>query len=102
VTVQEKRRHARKEVKVPVSFCVESGQMVEGTCLDLSLGGMAIQTTQPAPFGATVVVHIKLKGLPQDGMLRGVVRWTKDAMMGVQFEMIGARETHALDAMLRE
>jgi hypothetical protein len=75
--------------------------MVEGMCLDLSLGGMAIQTPQPAPFGATVVVHMPLKGL-QGGTLRGVVRWTKDTMMGVQFEMIGARETHALDAMLRE
>jgi hypothetical protein len=100
--LQEKRRHHRKEVNQAVAFSTDSGPRVNGTCRDLSLGGMAIETDLPALFGEKVVVYMKLKGLADESKIRGVVRWTKPAMMGVQFDLMGARETHALAALLSE
>ena len=100
--MQEKRRHHRKEVSQAVAFSTDTGPRIAGVCRDLSLGGMAIETDLPALFGETVVVYIKLAGLPDESKIRGVVRWTKAAMMGIQFGLMGARETHALMALLSD
>jgi hypothetical protein len=100
--LQEKRRHHRKEANEAVAFSTGSGERVPGVCRDLSLGGMAIETDRPAAFGASVVVHIRLQGLSDESQLHGVVRWTKSTMMGVQFSLMGARETHALSAFLSQ
>jgi hypothetical protein len=100
--LQEKRRHHRKETNEAVAFSLDSDQRVAGICRDLSLGGMAIETEQPAAFGADVVVYIRLPGTSGESQLRGVVRWTKPGMMGVQFGLMGARETHALSIFLSQ
>jgi hypothetical protein len=100
--VQEKRRHFRKSVSYAVEFGVAEGVRQPGVCRDFSLGGMHIETTNPAPFGANVTIYLKLKGAQSASALPGIVRWVKDGEMGVQFGLIGARETYALTEMLSE
>jgi hypothetical protein len=34
-------------------------------------------------------------------LLPGIVRWTKQDGMGVQFRLLGARETHAITEIMR-
>jgi hypothetical protein len=67
-----------------------------GLCRNLSLGGAAIQTTEPAPFGCRVVVFMQLDGIDAETALGGTVRWSKPGVMGVQWDSQGARVTHAL------
>jgi type IV pilus assembly protein PilZ len=100
--VQEQRRHFRKSANYAVEFGVSGGQKLPGVCRDFSLGGMHIQTAHPAPFGANVTVYLKLKGSQTVSALPGIVRWVKADEMGVQFGLIGARETYALTEMLSE
>jgi len=100
--VQEKRRHFRKSAGYAVEFGVAEGARQPGVCRDFSLGGMHIETTSPAPFGANVTIYLKLKGAQSVSALPGIVRWVKDGEMGVQFGLIGARETYALTEMLSE
>jgi len=61
---------------------------------------MAVETTKPAPFGSNVTVYLQLTGLAGPSALPGVVRWTKGNSMGVQFGLLGARETYAITEML--
>jgi hypothetical protein len=98
--VSEKRNHPRKSVVAPVGFQVGDGPRLEGRSRDASLGGMFIETLTPAPFGATILLTMRLPGLKQDVIIKSTVRWTEPDGMGVQFGLMGARETHALTQLL--
>jgi len=76
-------------------------QRISGQATDISLGGMFIETAEPAPFGAEVVVHVRLPGQPSAFDLPAVVRWVRPGGMGVQFRMLGARETHTITELVR-
>jgi type IV pilus assembly protein PilZ len=96
----ELRRFNRSPIDQSLLFALKgSDEYVEGLGRDLSLGGMFIETSMPAPFGAEVIVHINLEG--KELALPGVVRWTRGDGMGVQFRQMGARETHAITEIVR-
>jgi PilZ domain len=98
--VSEQRRHFRKPVDYAIEFSHDQGVRSPGICRDFSLGGMAIEATHAAPFGAKVTVYLQLAGIQGVSALPGVVRWTKGNTMGVQFGLLGARETYAITEML--
>jgi type IV pilus assembly protein PilZ len=98
--VQEQRRHFRKSATYPVEFGVSEGTRQKGVCRDFSLGGMHVVTAQPAPFGANVTVYLQLEGTQGVSALPGIVRWVKADQMGIQFGLLGARETYAITKML--
>jgi type IV pilus assembly protein PilZ len=98
--VQEQRRHFRKPTDLPLEFQVGDGPRKPGVCRDFSLGGMHIYASEPAPFGANVTVHIRLGDGPAPSALPGIVRWVKEGSMGIQFGLLGARETYAITEML--
>ena len=100
--MHEKRRHFRKQISLDVEFSVGDGPRQTGVCRDFSLGGVQIETTTPAPFGANVTVYLRLKGNSVISSLPGIVRWVKAGSMGVQFGLLGARETYAITEMLSE
>ena len=100
--MHEKRRHFRKQVNLDVEFNVAEGPRQSGVCRDFSLGGVQIDTTAPAPFGANVTVYLRLKGASDVSALPGIVRWVKPGSMGVQFGLLGARETYAITEMLAD
>ena len=100
--MQEKRRHFRKHVSLDVEFNVGEGARQSGVCRDFSLGGLHVETLTPAPFGANVTIYLRLKGASSVSSLPGIVRWVKQGSMGVQFGLLGARETYAITEMLAE
>lgn len=66
------------------------------------MGGMFIETADPAAFGAAVRLFVTWPGLRGETEIRATVRWTKRGEgMGVQFGVMGARETHALVAWIQ-
>ncbi|MCC6558985.1 MAG: PilZ domain-containing protein [Polyangiaceae bacterium] len=98
--MRDHRKHPRTPLQAAVAFQVADGPRIEATCRDISLGGMFIETLTPAPFGAPVIVYLSLPGLRQEVAVRSTVRWTMPDGMGVQFGVMGARETHALTQLL--
>jgi len=100
--VEEKRRHFRKRVDYAIEFNVGEGARKPGICRDFSLGGMHVDVSDPAPYGANIKVYLKLKGASAESALPGIVRWVKAGSMGVQFGLLGARETYAISEMLAE
>jgi Tfp pilus assembly protein PilZ len=100
--VIEQRRHARAPIDVALAFSVKGrADQATGVGLDIGLGGMLIETSAPAPFGAEVIVHLELPGVDDMLALPGVVRWVRAGRMGVQFGLLGAVETHAITELTR-
>jgi type IV pilus assembly protein PilZ len=92
------RRHARVPVDATtVTFTLKgSSQPLTGVAKDISVGGMFVVVEEPPPFNAEVIVRIILPEQLEELVLPGVVRWTRDDGMGVQFGLLGVRETHAI------
>jgi len=98
----EKRRTDRVPIEVAVQFTSKGSlDKIPGVSKDISLGGMFIETAFPAPFGAAVLVGLTLPGQEAPVLLSGTVRWTNAGGMGVQFGLLGARETYAITELER-
>jgi Tfp pilus assembly protein PilZ len=100
--VNEKRQHPRQVIECEVSFQVGDGPASVARCRDISLGGMFIETPSPLPYGTALRLLLPLPGLPAGARIDAVVRWGKPTGMGVQFGVMGARDTHALTELLAQ
>ncbi|MBK8213850.1 MAG: PilZ domain-containing protein [Myxococcales bacterium] len=101
-TVVEQRRHNRAELDVPLTFVVKGKtESYDGRARDVSVGGMFIETTTPAPFGSEVVISVRLPGGGEMSQLPARVRWGRGGGMGVQFGLLGAKETHLITELAR-
>ena len=99
----EQRRSARSPINAHLEFTEKGadGKAISGVAKDISVGGMFIQTNSPAAFGASVEVRIRVPGHKEDMILPGVVRWTRADGMGLQFGLLGARETHVITEIVK-
>jgi len=91
----EKRKFERVALNEPVVVEGKHGERVVGSARDVSIGGMFVEGVS-ATFGAHVIVHLHLPSESAALALPAVVRWVHDGGVGVQFGLLGARETHAL------
>ncbi len=95
----DKRRRPRVLVELPVTFLIrgpDSRTIVTGVARDISIGGMFIETPLPADFGVALLVGITLPHHGEEMLLPATVRWRNARGMGVQFGLLGARETYAI------
>ncbi|MDP9003119.1 MAG: PilZ domain-containing protein [Myxococcota bacterium] len=99
----ELRSHPRVPFDGPVEFVVKgSTEPIAGRCRDISLGGMYVLTSHPLAFGVELVVHVTLPGQKARLAMPAVVRWSRVGEgMGLQFKLLGARETHAITELTR-
>ncbi|HMA91138.1 MAG TPA: PilZ domain-containing protein [Polyangiaceae bacterium] len=93
--MQEKRAHSRIQVRIDVSCTTDAGAVVAGVTRDLAVGGAFIESSEMPAFGSKVKLELKLPG-GEPLQVSGIVRWTKPGGFGVQFQLLGAKETYAL------
>jgi type IV pilus assembly protein PilZ len=62
---------------------------------------MFIETASVVPFGTDVTIRVRLPGNKDELTLPGVVRWVRNDGMGIQFGLLGAKETHAITEIAR-
>lgn len=99
----EQRRYTRAPVNSPAAFSLKGNpEKREGLCKDISVGGTFIETDSPGGFGSEVVIHVTLPGSNDPVSLPGTVRWVRDGGMGVQFGLLGAKETHIITEIGRK
>ncbi len=79
----------------------DSSERLPGVARDISVGGMFVETESPIAFGKSVVIYVRLPASKTELTLPGVVRWTRTDGMGVQFGLLGARETHAITEVVK-
>jgi type IV pilus assembly protein PilZ len=100
--VEDQRRFERAVLDVPLTFSLKGkSESFEGRARDVSVGGMFIESPTPAPFGAEIVVSVRLPGSGEIMHLPSRVRWGRGTGMGVQFGLLGAKETHAITELTR-
>ncbi len=98
----ELRRHQRTRVSIALEFVAkDSNGPLPGRARDISLGGMFVETAEPLPFSTDLVVYITLPGQKTRLALPAVVRWIGSDGMGIQFRLLGARETHAITELTK-
>ncbi len=68
---------------------------------DVSVGGMFVESEERPAFGTEISIVGRPPGAGAPLVLPGVVRWSKDDGFGVQFGLLGAKETHALTLLLK-
>ena len=95
------RKQARYSVDLPVEFR-HGGHIHEGRALNLSVGGMYVQTTVSLPFGATVALRFAIPEPKEDIEVDAQVRWVEGQSgavtgVGVQFLNLRARHVWALN-----
>jgi hypothetical protein len=99
--VDEKRRHQRTIINLPVSCEGAGGAPFEANARDVSVGGMFVETNVAPAFGTNLTIIGNFPGGP--GLrLPAIVRWTTPGGFGVQFGLLGAHETHVLAAIVQK
>jgi type IV pilus assembly protein PilZ len=101
VAVHEQRSQPRVPIDLSVSCEVKDGAAFSGMARNISIGGMFIETEHQLPFGTELTIVTRLPGTKADARLPALVRWTEASGFGVQFGLLGARETHAISQLLR-
>jgi type IV pilus assembly protein PilZ len=98
----ELRRFIRTPVDAPAALVPKGGaQAIAGRARDISVGGMFIETAHVVPFGTDVTVRMRLPQGKEELALPGVVRWVRTDGMGIQFGLLGAKETHEITEIVR-
>ena len=98
------RRFPRVPFGKPIEFSAKDEELavrMDGIARDISLGGTFIETDLPGPVGQQLVVHVALPGSKREINLPAVVRWSGRDGMGVQFGLLGARETHEITEFVK-
>lgn len=99
--VHDKRSHPRTPISGEVSCELSTGGSIQGEARDISIGGMYIESTEAISFGTEVTIALRLPNSKAGIRLPGVVRWLKPGGFGVQFGLLGARETHAISELFK-
>jgi hypothetical protein len=98
---QDDRGQPRIVVAIAVACERNDGPPILGIVRDISIGGAFVESAELLPFGTAVVLVGCLPNAKGDLRLPGIVRWTKTNGFGVQFALLGARETHAILTCLK-
>jgi CheY-like chemotaxis protein len=97
---RERRRFTRVRLCCRVSIDSQQASL-NGTTLDLSLGGMSVQAERAFPPGTPVTINLEIqRGLAPLRSAARVVRVVGPACMGIQFENLGANESGRLQEFL--
>jgi hypothetical protein len=99
--MQDKRTQPRVPISADVMCEVSGGASITGRAKDISVGGMYIESEVSVSFGTQVTIVLRLPNTKADSKLPGIVRWLKPGGFGVQFGLLGARETHAISELFK-
>jgi len=99
--VNNKRQHERLELTIPVVL-VHEGREIPGTTRNLSAGGMLIDASGvELPYGASVNVRATLPLNQHVLDVVSTVRWIRDGAIGLQFASLRAKDTWALNQLVK-
>lgn len=95
----EQRRHPRKVIELPVEIPLADGKVIRGVTRDISVGGAFLLVSEGLEFGLEIEIAIDLPDLGPT-RLPAIVRWRRPEGFGVQFGLLGARQTHGLTELM--
>ena len=100
--MSQRRSDPRARIDIPVSLVDDDGRRTPGRAVDVSVGGIRVETDTPPLFGSPVEVRLRLPRSTREVTLPAVVRWVQGQVVGLQFGLLGVRETHLITALAQE
>jgi type IV pilus assembly protein PilZ len=100
--IREKRQHVRTPINKACSIEQGGASVLSAVLRDLSVGGAFVATPSTLAFGSEITLVFALDGQTAPLRLPGVVRWAQPDGFGMQFGLLGARETHALTQLTKK
>ena len=98
----EKRKHPRQPVDLEATVTTDgTAEVFAGRVRDLSIGGTFFTSECRLPFGTKVTIAIAFPAPSGTLQFPAVVRWKGDDGIGLQFGLVGAKETHAIAQAIR-
>ena len=95
------RQHLRIDYVTSVEI-VNGGSAQSARTVNISQGGVFIETAPAPDFDAKVVLRISLPGVPETAAIPCIVRWCKgEEGVGLQFENLRAIEVWAINKLLK-
>ncbi len=99
-SIENERRRFRR-VKVQCNVSIECGSArTTGSTLDLSIGGIFVQSSSVFPVGSVARVEISLQSGNEVSLSARVLRVTDGDCMGLQFESLSVQQTKTLQDFL--
>jgi hypothetical protein len=96
------RQHVRYDFAQEVSLTIGESEQT-ATPLNLPRGGVFVATAPALPFGAKLLLHLRLPGIADACQVPCIVRWSKEGDgVGLQFEQLRPIEVWALGKLLRD
>lgn len=95
---EERRRLARTPLRLFV-LLEWGGSRFPGRTVDFGVGGVFVQCETIPAYGTAVTVVVD--GAADALRFPATVRWADATGVGLQFDLLGARETHFLTELLR-
>jgi hypothetical protein len=98
--LRERRQHPRIPLAIEATIIMDDGSQLHGTTRDVGMGGIFVEIQGTFVFGVKVQVEVKL---PKYGttLLPGTIRWIEPIGVGIQFGLLGAKDTHGLSELLK-
>lgn len=97
----EKRQRLRARLDVDVEITLADETRYRGQARDISIGGMFVETDLNLAFGADLLITVLLPTERALCALPGIVRWSTTRGFGIQFKLLGVRETRAITETTR-
>lgn len=98
----ERRKQERKPVPMHVEVRLESGVLVEGNTVNVSLNGLLFETERSLPLGTRVRVYLTPESLPHEHiMCRGEVSRLDDWGVAIAFDQVQPEHVETLYRYMR-
>jgi hypothetical protein len=99
--MDHKRQYVRVDFHADVEIFV-GGNAQHGRTVNISQGGVFVETTPVPKLDDKVVLRIDLPGVAAKSEIACIVRWSKEPDgVGLQFENLRAIEVWALNKLLK-
>ena len=85
-----------------VELQTPEGEKIDGVASDIGLTGMFVCIPCALDIGAPVDVRVRLPGMDAKAQIPATVRWCKSDGVGLQFGVMGARETHGVVEIIEQ
>ncbi|HEX9297568.1 MAG TPA: PilZ domain-containing protein [Polyangiaceae bacterium] len=97
---RERRRAPRVAADKPVEIEIVGGGRSRAWAADISMGGMSLLTSEVPRHGSFLLVGLGQPVTPFAIRVPATVRWTRRCRFGIQFVLLGVRETSVLLAFV--
>ena len=97
----QNRQHTRLDFGTALEVLIDD-QSQPGLSLNISAGGIFIDTAPLPEFGTNLILHIKIPGIPDKCKIPCIVRWKKEGEgAGLQFEKLRPIEVWAINKLIK-